>query len=292
MNKLLQALVIIGAGLWLTGCKAGRDVYAVTTTNTLIKFQSDNSGKIDSEVAISGLASGETLQQIDFRPNGGALYGITNQARVVTVNTGTGAVTVLSAAPFTSDTLTTIAFDVNPQGDYLRVIGTVAPSSGSTTTTYFNGRLDPTTGALISNDSTTLSYQTNDTNFGEIPQIVAIAHTNDRSNASSTTDYGLEVTTQTLVSISLGGVLKTVGPIGHAFNSNAGFDIVRDRGDNDGDTGLPYLALSEAGGSARFFDRLDFTSGNASSDSAIDGSRQIRSIAVSLEPPKRNGFNY
>ncbi|GAC1632398.1 MAG: hypothetical protein NVS9B10_26870 [Nevskia sp.] len=291
MNKLIKALLLVTAGLWLVGCKAGRDVYAVTTNDTLIKFQTDKPDNIDSEVAITGLDSGETLRQIDFRPNGGLLYGITSKARVVTVNTGSGAARLLSTTPFTTDTLSRIAFDVNPQGDYLRVVATVSPQPGTGTGTpaYFNARLDPTTGAVITVDSRTLSYQTNDKNFGETPQIAAIAHTNDRSNASSTVEYGLELTTQTLVRITTAGVLTTIGSLNHGFTENAGFDIVRDRGDRDGDAGLPYAVLSEAGGSARFYD-VDLGKGGAGSDKAIGGSRQIRAVAVTLDPPKRSGF--
>ena len=292
MKNLLRALMIVALGVWLAGCKAGRDAYAVTSTDTLIKFKTDNTSKIDSEVPITGLASGETLQQIDFRPSNGLLYGVTSQARVVTVDTGSGVATPVGTVPFTSDSLANIAMDVNPQGDYLRVIAldTTATTSNGVRT-YFNARLDPSTGAITTNDSTTLSFKTNDTNAGETPSIVAIAHTNDRTNATSTTLYGLEFNSQSLVSIATSGVLTTIGPVGTSFSESAGFDIVRKRGDNDGDTGVPYVSLSQASGNAKFYD-IDLAKGTASSSSDIGSNRQIRSIAVVLDPPKSSGFNY
>ncbi len=290
MKNLFRILLIVAAGFWLAGCKASRDVYAVTTTDTLIKFQSNNAGTINSEVPITGLDSGETLQQIDFRSNGEALYGVTSNARVVTINTGTGVCTLLSTIPFATG-LTNIVFDVNPQGDYLRVIASAPPPSGTTTPTFFNARIDPTTGALISVDSTTLQYVTNDTNFGTIPQLVGIAHTNNRLNATSTTLYGLELETQSLVRITNAGVLTTIGTVNQSFTANAGFDIVRNRGDNDGDAGAGYDGLSQAAGNASFFDQ-DLTTGGASGSDTIGGNRQIRSIAVVLDPPKSSGFNY
>lgn len=290
MNKLTRLLLLLAVGAALAGCKAGRDAYAVTTGDTLIRFQTDSTDKIDSEVAISGLDSGETLQQIDFRPSNGRLYGVTSRARVVTLDPATGAATLLSSVPFTSDALADIVMDVNPQGDYLRVIATDTTATASSgTRTYLNARIDPNTGAMISNDSSTLSYVTNDVNFGETPQLAAIAHSNNRGSATSTVEYGLEINTQSLVRITTAGVLTTIGTVGRAFTASGGFDIVRDRGDNDGDAGLPYAALSSAGGSAKFCD-LDLGAGAASSCSDIGNSRQVRSIAVVLEPPKRSGF--
>lgn len=292
MKNLLRALLIVTLGVWLSGCKAGRDAYAVTSTDTLIKFKTDNTSKIDGEVPITGLASGETLQQIDFRPSNGLLYGVTSLARIVTVDTGSGVATLVSNAAFTADTLANIAMDVNPQGDYLRVIALDTTATGSATTpVFFNARIDPTTGAVTNNDSTTLSFKTNDTNAGETPSIVAIAHTNDRTNATSTTLYGLEFNTQSLVTIATSGVLTTIGPVGTSFSESAGFDIVRKRGDNDGDVGIPYVSLSQASGNAKFYD-IDLSKGDASSSSDIGSNRQIRSIAVVLNPPKSSGFNY
>lgn len=296
MNNLIRALLIVGGGLWLAGCQQGRDAYAVTTTDTLIKFQTDNPSKLDSEASITGLDAGESLLQIDYRATDGLLYGLTSADRIVTVDPDTGATTRVGSAPVTSDDgnrpLINPVLDVNPQNDYLRIIATrAAIGGGAGATEFFNARIDPATGAVTQADSTTLRFNDNDDNVGETPSLVAIAHSNNRDNATSTTEYGLEQTTQTLVRVTTSGVLTTIASLNRGFTANAGFDIVRNRGDNDGDSGFAYVALADANGSARLYN-FDLTDGSATSGTSIGDNRQIRSLAVSLNPPKRSGFNF
>ena len=97
MKNLIRTLVIVAGGIWFAGCQQGRDAYAVTTTDTLIRFDTAKPNNISAEMPITGLAAGETLRQIDFRPADKVLYGITSANRLVTVNTTTGAVTYVPA---------------------------------------------------------------------------------------------------------------------------------------------------------------------------------------------------
>ena len=283
-KPLLRLAAVVIAGLVLAGCQDGRAAYAITNTNTLISFQTDNATRIDSEVSFTGLAANETVVQIDFRPANEQLYGLTSNNRIVTIDPTSGAATLVSTTPFTTATLVSPVMDVNPIDDYLRVI-----SSSSGSTAAFNGRVNPTNGMLIQTDAVP-TFDPDDVNDGEVPQLAAIAYTNSRTNATTTTLYGLEVTTQTLVRITNAGVLTTVGTLDRGFVSQAGFDIVRERGDQDNDeVGTPYVIIAPRGGTSRFYN-FNLSSANTSQEDRIDGDRIIRGMAVDLNPPERNGF--
>lgn len=281
---LLRVAALVTAGLVLAGCQDGRAAYAVTSTNTLISFQTDNATKIDNEVSFTGLAAGETVVQIDFRPANETLYGLTSNNRIVTIDPASGAATLVSPTPFTTATLVSPVMDVNAIDDYLRVI-----SSASGSTAAFNARINPTSGVVIQTDAAPI-FDPDDVNDGEVPQLAAIAYTNSRTNATTTTLYGLEVTTQTLVRITNAGVLTTVGALDRGFVAQAGFDIVRERGDqNNDEVGTPYVIIAPRGGTSRFYN-FNLSSANTSQEDRIDGDRIIRSLAVDLSPPERNGF--
>lgn len=296
IRTLLRAAVLLVAAAAITGCMDGRDAYAVTDSGTMIKFQTDDPGSIDNEVTVTGLDSGESLLQIDFRPETGALYGLTSRNRIATIDADTGLATLVSATPFLTApaTLNLPVMDFNSAQDFIRVID--YQPGGSTTATNIL-RINPETGALIQSDGTVLRYNDSDTNDGEIPQLAAIAHSNNDVDATTTTLYGLEFTTQSLVRITNAGVLTTLGVLDRQFVSTAGFDIVRERGDNPEDLGIAYVAIAERNNTARFYE-IDLADGNTSgaaanaSGATIGGDRQIRSLAVSPSPPKRNGFLY
>lgn len=283
MRTLLPLLSIVVAGILLAGCQPARDAYAVTTDDHLIRFKTDNAKTIDADLAITGLNSGETLLQIDFRPANKTLYGITSGNRVVTVDTGTGALTQVGSRPFTTARLgPPVVMDVNPAFDYLRVID-YQPSSGTTTnTSTSNLRVSPTDPTQVTTDGNgTLVYRQGDANEGQTPQLVAIAHINNKSDATSTTLYGLDLTTQSLVSIAT-GTLTTVGALDRGFTASAGFDIVPN---ND----QAFVAIADRNGSARLY-TFNLSSGTTSGGTDIGSGRQIRSLAVVLDQPKRSGF--
>ena len=227
--NLLRAALLLAAAAAIAGCTGGRDAYAITDSGTMIKFQTDDPGSIDNEVTVTGLDSGESLLQIDFRPETGALYGLTSSNRIATVDADTGLATLVSATPFLTApaTLNQPVMDFNPAQDFIRVID-YQPGGSATATNIL--RINPETGALIQSDGTVLRYNDSDTNDGEIPQLAAIAHSNNDIDATTTTLYGLEFTTQSLVRVTNAGVLTTIGILDRQFVTTAGFDVVRERG--------------------------------------------------------------
>src|SRR5438270_11298636 len=79
---------------------AGRTIFTVTTDNKLFQFDSSSPTVISSPVLITGLASGDQIHGIDFRPANGVLYALaTNPStspdigRIYTINTATAVAT-------------------------------------------------------------------------------------------------------------------------------------------------------------------------------------------------------
>ena len=294
LRHLLRAALIVAAGAAIVGCKEGRDAYAITDSGSLIKFQTDKPESLDNTMTITGLADGESILQIDFRAETEVLYGLTSNNRIATIDTGTGAATLVSATPFlpAGATLNQPVMDINPAQDFIRIIDYQPGNSGIDTNIL---RVDPLSGALLQSDGTLLRFNDSDTNDGEVVQLAAIAHTNNDQDATTTTLYGLEFNTQSLVRITNAGVLTTVGVLDRGFVAVAGFDVVRERGDKPEDIGTAYVAIAERNNTSRFYE-INLTDGNTSgtgsgtNGSEIGSGLQIRSLAVSPKPPKRNGL--
>jgi len=293
-RNLLRAGLLLAAAAAIVGCTDGREAYAITDSGTLISFQTDDPGTLDSELTISGLNTGDAVVQIDFSVEPETLYGLTSANRIVTIDPATAAATYLGTGPFIEDPLMQPVMDYNPANDFLRVID-YDPTGGNGSAVLRISRQD---GTLLQTDGDgVLRFIQNDENEGEIPQLVGIAHSNGNRRATTTTQYGLDFTTQTLVRITNAGVLSTIGVLDRAFLQAAGFDIVRERGDRADDLGIAYIAFSNNRDPARFFE-IDLADGNTSrsavgtSGASIGDDRQIRSLAVRPTPPDRDGFQF
>lgn len=87
LHLLLVAALVVGLALsvWPTPSARAADgstMFAITSTNALLRFDSAAPGTILSTVAVSGLQVGENLLGIDFRPVSGHLYGLGSTSRV------------------------------------------------------------------------------------------------------------------------------------------------------------------------------------------------------------------
>src|SRR4030095_10820135 len=76
-------------------------MFAVTVNNTLLNFNPGTPGVINSARFITGLAQGESVVGIDFRPADGRLYGLTSASRLYTINPANGIAAPVGATPFT-----------------------------------------------------------------------------------------------------------------------------------------------------------------------------------------------
>lgn len=216
--------------------------------NHLIRFDSATPGTLTLDTALTGLAAADILYGIDFRPSTGVLYGIaasTTTGRVITINPATGAVTYIGAG-FTINPSDSFGMDFDPVADAIRLIG-----AGDT-----NIRINPTTGALISTDSTI--------NPGT-PAVTHIAYTNSAFGPAPATAalYALDAFTDSLYTVNPanGGTLSLVGAAGLNVSGFGGFDI-------DGATGVAYASFRLNGVSTLY--SINLATGAASAIGAIN----------------------
>lgn len=148
--------------------------HGLTTDNRLVSFEPTRADKVTTR-NITGLMMGETVLGIDVRPKDGKLYGLTSQARLITINPLNGAATIgrslnvaLPVSVTAGDPPTTrpvrYSVDFNPAADRLRVINTEG----------LNLRIDVDAG--ITNIDGMINAMT-----GQVPVVAAAAYTNSFS---------------------------------------------------------------------------------------------------------------
>lgn len=273
MRKTLARAALLGLALLAAACESERPAYALTSTGRILSFDTADPRRIDSEVSVTGLASDESLVQLDYRPATGQFYCLTSRERLCTVDPRSGAVSIVNATAISAADLANPVIDFNSVVDRLRVIAAEQ-----------NLRVNPATGVREASD-TAPAYDNDDINDDRAPQLAAIAYDQNRSGASATTLFGLDVTTRSLVRIGSrngspespnGGRLFTIGQLPVSFTANAGFDI-----EPDGDTA--YAALTGGGAGAVLY-RIDLSNGNAERVDAIgNGDRTVTALTIGLE---------
>lgn len=256
----------------------GQMVYALTTNNNLISFDSENPGVIRSQLTPSALGTGQVLMGLDFRPATGELYGLgfnsgTNEAQLYTLNTTTGVATAVGT-PSTLTLSGNIGFDFNPTVDRIRVIA-VNDS---------NYRLHPVTGAIAATDGE-LAYATGDPNFGIDPMVGSGAYTNSYNGTTTTSLYNYDEGLNLLVlqNPPNAGTLNTVGASGITVNGSepsVDLDIYYDHMTN---TNMAYMAANTGTSSFDGFYTVNTTTGAATLVGAIGNGVGVKDIAVMID---------
>lgn len=243
----------------------GRVVYGLDGNNNLIRFGSMSPGTVTNTFPISGLQIGESILGIDFRPNDGRLFAMSNMNRIYTLDTLSGAAIPIGVAAF-APALNGFAygFDFNPVPDRIRVHSDAEQDL----------RLNPNTGSLAGNDSS-LTYAFGDANFGLNPNIVGTAYTNSVVGAITTTLYAIDSNLDILVTLPSpnNGQMYTVGSLGVNTSNAVGFDI-------SGNDGVAYAALTVAPNIFSTLYFIDLTSGTAVMLGNIANPSALRGIAV------------
>lgn len=245
---------------------AGQTIYAVTTTNQLLTFNSNAPGTLNSSVAITGLQSGEIVQGIDVRPANGLLYALGGTGRLYIVNPTSGRATQVSALSVALNG-NSFGVDFNPVPDRLRV----------TSDADQNLRINVETGAAITDG--TLAYASGDANASANPNVVASAYTNSVAGATTTTLYNIDSNLDVLVRQSPpnDGTLNTVGPLGVNATNIAGFDIAA-----NGNTAFASINIQSETVSKLY--NINLTTGAATLIGNIGGTASVRGIAVANLP--------
>jgi len=258
----------------------GQLVYALTANNSLISFDSDLPGVVRNLVAVSGIAMGQVLVGMDFRPATGELlalgYNNTNgEARLYTIAPATGVATAIGAAAITLEAgMGKIGFDFNPTVDRIRV-------TGSNNANY---RLHPVTGALVATDGN-LAFAAGDVNAAANPSIGAVAYTNSYIGATSTVLYNYDDSLNVLTTQipPNNGVLNTIGNSGLTLNlldPSADMDIFFDAASS---SNLAFLSSNTGALLSDNFYSLNLTDGSATLIGKIGLGIAVNDIAVLIE---------
>ena len=243
-----------------------REFYATDTGNSLLRFSSDNPGRLRAK-QITGLPAGVSIKGIDFRPASGDLYGLGSDKVVYRVNPQT-AIAVPEGKSFDSSPsiLTGVnnGFDFNPTVDKIRV----------TSDARENIRLNPDDGTLLLADTMLTPADV---------QIVGSAYTN-----SSFTAFATRPTVTELYAYDVSGgvdrlwiqrpanagTLIMPQSTGLRLRSSLGFDIA-------GANNVGWVAGTEQGSSRNRLYRVDVTTGQTKSIGRIgDGTRMITGLAA------------
>jgi len=186
---------------------------ALSNNNSIVKYNATNLATPISTTPITGLAVGEQIVSIDYRPATGQLYGLGSSSRIYFINEESGAAKALGAAAFTpSITGANASIDFNPTVDRIRLV----TESGQ------NLRLNPETGLVAFTDGS-INGETS-------PKIGAVAYTNSTSGATTTVLYDIDFETDNLYiqNPPNNGTLELVGALTLDFQGVGDFDISAD----------------------------------------------------------------
>lgn len=227
--------------------------FAVSANNELVIFNPLNPSPVTK--AIAGLAGGESILGLDFRPLNGQLYALGSTSKLYTINAATGAATAVGASSFsTLLSGTQFGFDFNPTVDRIRVVSNTGQ----------NIRLNPNDGLLVAVDGA-LSPST--------PAISGAAYTNNFAGATTTTLFDIDAQNGRLYKQDPpnAGTLVDVGALGVTADASNGFDI--------GSTSGAAYALLTVGGTTKVY-TINLQNGAATAGATLTGN--VKAFTIGL----------
>ena len=219
----LAALSVLGAGI-NNAARAQDTIYGFTTNLSFFNFSSATPGTVNNLGSITGVVG--TLQDIDFRPANGLLYGLSNNLgtlNIYTINTSNGVASLLSTVNATGQA-GDYDIDFNPVANALRIIGS-------------NNENYRITGAGLNN--TIVDGTVSDGTTGNTPNIVGVAYTNNTANPTTTALYDIGTNGQYYQQNANAGTLTAIGGTNNVVGANLlSFDI-------SGVTGVGYVVSND-----------------------------------------------
>lgn len=186
---------------------------ALSKDNKIYYYNATNLNMPIKNYSITGLAQGETIISIDYRPATGQLYGLGSSSKLYLINENSGMATALGTTAFTPQIEgTSSSIDFNPTVDRIRLVS----NNGQ------NLRLHPELGTVAVIDGSI--------NGVANTKIEASAYTNSFSGATSTQLYNIDYATDKLyLQVPPNdGTLQEVGSLMVDFEGSGGFDIMAD----------------------------------------------------------------
>ena len=257
-------------------------ISALTNANSLVTFDSASPGTIVNTTNISGIAVGDSLVAIDYRPIDGQLIGFgynsaTGTARVYSLNSF-GVATSLNANTLNIGAgLGRVTADYNPTANALRVVtsnttgNNLRITAGGTGTLATDSDLNP-----ANNGIRATAYSRNNAGGGSsgATTLFEIDGTNNRLVTQGSTDFftGNGTSPNT-------GILSTVASLSGVNGSTiVGFDIFNAPGTAASSPGSAFLATD-----SQLFS-LDLSTGTATNLGTIGNGFTILDIAAVPEP--------
>ena len=262
----------------------------------LIFFDSYNPGHITNMLSLNGMASGQAMMAIAYRPKTRTLYGIayngsTKQYQLYSIDEATGNVTAVGGASsidLGTSNSGNVAFSFNPVTDRIQLMGT------SSTAANINAQINPDNGTLTLDSS--VYYATGDVNASTtLSNMGSLAFTNGYNNTSSTQMWGIDNKTGALVRFNGGSHsnMSTMfdltsaidGALGSSTYNNGLMDMYYD---SVSSSDMVYLASNAYGNGAGStadnnysqFTTLNTTSGTTGSYRSVGYGTPVKSMAV------------
>lgn len=281
LRRVVRLAVVLG-GVVVAGCAVVSDPAAqshretlrvLTDKNELLTISAGQPTKVLHRVRLTGWDAGDALVGMDYRVAKGMLYALGRSGRLYVVDTVSGTLKPVGAAPAVALQGDALAVDFNPVADRLRVIS----ASGQ------NLRLHPDTGAVAATDPAP-SYSAGDKRAGTKPEVVAAAYTYNKKDDKLTTNFAIDrnggylVTmgsaegVQPVVSFNT-GQLFTVGALGVAGMTDASMDIADL-------SGAAYAAVRLKSHATTRLYAVDLQTGKASFIGTIGDGDKVLGIAI------------
>jgi len=194
----------------------GLSVNNAVSPQALVRYPTDS--PVDGEVqALLFPPAATTITSLDRRPSNGELIAAASDGALYRVDESTGALTRIGDPGANAPAVASIGFDISPTTDTVRAV----------TPADVNVRLNPFTAPFATTPDTALAYAAGDPNFGADPNVEAVAYTDSRPNAVTTSLYGIDTGLNTLVlqNPPNQGTLTTIGSLGADPGPNAAFDF-------------------------------------------------------------------
>lgn len=209
---------VISASLLVAAAHVHADTLYGVSSSKVAVIDTLNLGAV-SYIDISGLAANERLLGVDLRPTDGLVYALTNQNRLYTLDTTTGAASFKSNLTGASLAGQAIGVDFNPVADFagnasLRVVTGAGNNYAVNANT---GVVGNTAGANIGSGYTAVAY-TNSTP-GVAPASTGLYYVNTSSDSLNFLASGFN-------NPAGAGGIQTVGSLGLDVLSANGFDIL------------------------------------------------------------------
>ena len=278
LTSLPRVLAAAAAAVAIPALAGAEQIFGLTTQNSIVVIDSDNSSVALGGGFVSGLNGGEFLLDIDYRPGTGDVYAVSSANNVYIIDQNDFSADLVGTFGPPSLQGTSFAFDFNNAfdggsgdpddvGRFARIISN----------TDDNVVIDGDTGLYLGGPKTDVFYAAGDVNEGADPNVVGIAYTNAVPGADSTQQFGVDLNTGALVTVANNaGTLETVGSLGlsaqSTFTNEAALDI-------SGATGTAFAVFEPSGGVSELY-TVDLNTGAASSLGLFDGNDTIRSLTV------------